>query len=488
MNGPGDTDSSLQWLLTLVAFWSTVLLTRILEVWLVALGIIPGIFIQGRHVHHFVVGFALVLLSHLMRKRKKQTSWLLLGVGLGLVTDEFLFWAMLEFDYWSLRNLLAVIATGTVLAVVYERHRTSECAECAALDDLGDLHQKQRHENPALPLVSVVVPAYNEEKNLPLALASLLNQEFEDFELIVVDNGSTDETPAIAKELGARVIGEDRRGIAHARQAGFLSSKGGIIATTDADTVVPPDWLSRIAKEFREDTNLVAVGGLYRFYSGPPLVRALFPRLADRLWRIDRRITGGWSLPGCNMAVTREAFLKVGGFNTSLHLCEDVDLAQRLRTVGNVALRPDLVVATSGRRYRNGLTNGLLTYAPNLVSLYVLKKRRFNRLPTIRQELPSPSSLAIRVAALALLLVYVFSYGNVALARSRRSVVAHGRHAAMRVKSISHNSLAKHLRKRRRISGPCRNRRHCSMQYVPDYQKTHNRPAISLRWDFDQDI
>jgi hypothetical protein len=330
VNGPGDTDSSSQWLLTLVAFWSTVLLTRILEVWLVALGIIPGIFIRGRHVHHFVVGFALILLSPLMRKRKTQTSWLLLG-GLGLVTDEFLFWAMFEFDYWSLRNLLAVIATGTVLAVVYQRQRTGEWTECAALDDLGDLHQKQRHENPALPLASVVVPAYKEAKNLPLTLASLLNQEFKDFELIVVDNGSTDKTTAIAKDLGARVIGEDRRGIAHARQAGFLSSKGGIIVTTDADTVVPPDWLSRIVKKFREDTNLVAIGG---------------------------------------------------------------------------------------------------------------------RLPTIRQELPSRSSLAIRVAALALLLVYVFSYGNVALARSRRNVVAGGKHAATRVVSIGHNSLAKHLRHR----------------------------------------
>jgi len=444
MNGPGDTDSSLQWLLTLGAFWSTVLLTRILEVWLVALGIIPGIFIRGRHVHHFVVGFALVLVSPLMRKTKKQTSWVLLGVGLGLVTDEFLFWTMLEFDYWSLRNLLAVIATGTVLAVVYQRRRTAECVD---LDDLGDLHEKHSHENPVQPCVSVVVPAYNEENNLPLALASLLNQEFKDFELIVVDNGSTDETPVIAKTLGAKVIAENRRGVAHARQAGFLSSKGGIIATTDADTVVPPDWLSRILKEFREDTNLVAVGGLYRFYSGPPLVRAFFPRVAHPLWRIDRRITGGWSLPGCNMAVTKEAFLKVGGFNANLHLCEDADLAQRLRSVGNVALRPDLVVATSGRRYRNGLMNGLLIYAPNLLLLYVLKKRRCNRLPTVRQELPSRSSLAFRIAALTLLLVYVFSYGNVALARSRRSVVAGGKHAAARVVSMGHNSLAKHLRR-----------------------------------------
>jgi glycosyltransferase involved in cell wall biosynthesis len=445
MNGQCDADSSLQWLSTLVAFWSTVLLTRILGVWLPALGIIPGIFIRGRHVHHFVVGFALVLVAPLMRRCKRQTSWALLGVGLGLVTDEFLFWTMLEFDYWSLRNLLAVIATGTILAVVYQHHRTAEWVD---LDDFGDLHARRSHENPEQPRVSVVVPAYNEEKNLPLALASLLNQELKDFELIVVDNGSTDETPVIAKKLGARVIGENRRGVAHARQAGFLSSKGGIIATTDADTVVPPDWLSRIVREFREDTNLVAVGGLYRFYSGPPLVRVLFSRVAYPLWRIDRSITGGWSLPGCNLAVTREAFLKVGGFNANLQLCEDADLVQRLRSVGNVKLRPDLVVATSGRRYRNGLMSGLSTYAPNLLLLYVLKKRKWNRLRTERRELPSPSSLAVRIAALTLLLVYVFSHGNVALARSRRSVVAGGKHAATRVVSMGHNSLAKHLRRR----------------------------------------
>ena len=445
MNGSGDTDSSLQWLFTLVAFWGTVLLTRILEVWLGAIGIIPGIFIRGRHVHHFVVGFALVLVSFAARKNKKQTPWVLLGVGLGLVTDEFLFWTMLKFDYWNLQNLLAVIATGIVLAAVYQRHRTAECVD---LDDLGDLHEKRGHVNPVQPRVSVVVPAYNEEKDLPVALASLLNQEFKDFELIVVDNGSSDETSVIAKRLGAKVIAENRRGIAQARQAGFLSSKGGIIATTDADTVVPPDWLSRIVNEFRENSNLVAIGGLYRFYSGPPLVRAFSPMLAYHLWRIDRRFTGGWSLPGCNMAVTREAFLQVGGFNTCLHLCEDADLAHRLRAVGNVALRPDLVVATSGRRYRNGLTNGLLTYVPNLFSFYLLKKRKFDRLPTVRQELPSRSSLAIRITALALLLVYVFSYGNVALAHTRRSVVAHGKHAAKRVASIGHNSVAKHLRRR----------------------------------------
>lgn len=444
MGGLNKTDSSLRWFLTLITFWGTVLLTRILEIWLVALGIIPGIFIRGRHVHHFGIGFALLLLSLLVRKDKQKTSWVLIGVGLGLVTDEFLFWTMLEFDYWSAKNLLATIATGTLLAILYQRNLTMEYVDQKDFEYLGG---RRTHANPAQPQVSVVVPAYNEEKSLPLCLVSLVNQDFEDFELIVVDNGSTDKTSAVAREFGAKVIYARRKGVAHARQAGFLDAKGAIIATTDADTVVPRDWLNRIVREFRDDTSLVAVGGLYRFYSGSPLVKALFPRMAYWLWRIDRRVTGGWSLPGCNMAVAKEPFVNVSGFNIGLHLCEDAELAQRLRAIGKVALKPDLVVATSARRYRNGLMNGLVTYAPSLLSLYLLKKRRFNRLPTVRQELPSRSSLAVPIAALALLLVYVFSYGNVALARSRRSVVAHGKHAVTRIESIGHNSLAKHLRR-----------------------------------------
>jgi GT2 family glycosyltransferase len=148
------------------------------------------------------------------------------------------------------------------------------------------------------------------------------------------------------------------------------------------------------------------------------------------------------------MAVSKEAFVKVSGFNTNLHLYEDADLAQRLRAVGKIALRRDVMVATSGRRYKNGLMDGLVTYAPNLLSLYLLKKRRFNRLPTVRQDLPSHSSLALRIASLALLLVYVFSYGNVALARSRKSVVARSKHAVSRIETIGHNSLSKHLRRR----------------------------------------
>ena len=128
MGGPNQSSCSLRWFLTLIAFWSTALLVRIFEVCLVYLGVIPGIFIKGRHIHHFVIGFALVLISPLV-SRSRNAYWVLIGIGLGLLTDEFLFWTMLEFDYWSLKNLLAIIATGTFLAVLYQRKRNEEHAD-----------------------------------------------------------------------------------------------------------------------------------------------------------------------------------------------------------------------------------------------------------------------------------------------------------------------------------------------------------------------
>ncbi len=111
--------------------------------------------------------------------------------------------------------------------------------------------------------VSVVVPAYNEERYLGRCLAALARQTYpaDRFEVIVVDNGSTDATAELARRYGVRVIAEPRKGVAYARQTGFEAARGEVIASTDADTVVPPFWVSRIAAHFWADPVLGAVYG-----------------------------------------------------------------------------------------------------------------------------------------------------------------------------------------------------------------------------------
>jgi len=236
----------------------------------------------------------------------------------------------------------------------------------------------------SLPPISVVIPAYNEARVIERALASLAGQDYTNFEVIVVDNNSQDNTAALAEEYGATLIREPRQGVAYARNAGFRAARGEIVATTDADTILPPQWLSRIAKKFHNNPGLVAYGGLYYLHSGSRWARWFFPHGAYVLWKIDKFINRGWSLSGANMAVRRHAFASVNGFNTELNIGEDADLAQRLKSLGSVVFDKNLLVSTSGRRFRHGLWRATYEYLPNAVARGVFKKHAFNRLPPIR--------------------------------------------------------------------------------------------------------
>jgi len=90
------------------------------------------------------------------------------------------------------------------------------------------------------PIISIIVPAYNEEKYLPKCLWALTHQDFKlPYEIIVVDNNSADKTKKIAKKFGARVVFEKKKGLLKARDKGIKSARAELIAITDADTLVP---------------------------------------------------------------------------------------------------------------------------------------------------------------------------------------------------------------------------------------------------------
>jgi len=245
---------------------------------------------------------------------------------------------------------------------------------------------KGSHQAPPDPLISVVIPAFNEAYFLAGTLQSLLDQDFKLFEILVVDNGSTDATAEIAKRFGSRVIHERRKGVAQARQSGFEASKAPIVVTTDADTIFSSDWLSRIASKFEKNYDLSGYGGLYTLYSGPLASRIALRYFSYFAWTLDRKYWQGWSLPGCNLAVRKADFFKVGGFNTSLTLFEDADLSQRLSTVGKVELDRTLYVQTSGRRFRYGFLFGMLVYIRMAVARVFLKSCHKIEFKDVRKE------------------------------------------------------------------------------------------------------
>jgi GT2 family glycosyltransferase len=190
-------------------------------------------------------------------------------------------------------------------------------------------------EQATWPRVSVVVCAYNAAETLEECLTSLDALRYPDVELILVNDGSTDDTGAIAaRHPHVQVIETANAGLSAARNVGLKHATGEIVAYTDADVRVDADWLAYLVPKFL-DWDVVAVGG-------PNVVPAGDPWLAQCVARapggpthvlLDDRVAE--HIPGCNCAFHREALLAIGGFNpTFLRAGDDVDVCWRLQNRG----------------------------------------------------------------------------------------------------------------------------------------------------------
>ena len=207
-------------------------------------------------------------------------------------------------------------------------------------------------------LVSVVIPAYNEENYLPACLESIKNQDYAaEYEVIVVDNASTDNTAKIARDWGAKVVYESKRSPACARQKGAEVATGKIIAFIDADTRAPVHWLSTIVWGFLCKPEMVAVSGPYvycdagKFSELSSYIVNFFNIITDQLFR--KVFRKGGAIWGCNFAVRRSALLEVGGFDTSIRFYgEEYELSLRLKKAGKECIMPRLFVLTSARRLK----------------------------------------------------------------------------------------------------------------------------------------
>ena len=129
------------------------------------------------------------------------------------------------------------------------------------------------------PRFSIVIPAFNEETYIGATLESLQKQNFIDgYEIIVVNNNSTDNTVKIAQQYNIKLIDESRPGVCWARQAGTEAAEGEIVISTDADTIFDTDWLQNIDQQFKEDNSIVAVCGPCQFVN-PPWWGKIYPKL-----------------------------------------------------------------------------------------------------------------------------------------------------------------------------------------------------------------
>lgn len=204
--------------------------------------------------------------------------------------------------------------------------------------------------------ISVIVCAYNEEKYLPRCLESLTHQTFppEDYEIIVVDNNSTDSTSRIAESFGVKVILEKKQGAVFAMVAGCNEASGEIVAVTDADTMVSKNWLSSIDSIF-QDSTVVGAGGYMKVTS----------RVAEYLNHLFLAFQFGIRKPnlcGPNMAFRRSAYEAIGGVDTRYIASYDVDLGFRLKKIGRVVYARNMVVNASSRRWNKEPLSALWDY------------------------------------------------------------------------------------------------------------------------------
>lgn len=225
--------------------------------------------------------------------------------------------------------------------------------------------------------VSIIIPAYNEEKFISATLESLLAQTYKRYEIIVVDNNSKDDTNKIAKKYVKTVLLEKKKGYHNAVNRGAKAAKGEIITFCDADTIYPKDWLEKIVNGFDRKDDVVAVFGASAFRT-----ESFFFKNFIEIWIVPITLLIKYILRlnltcGFNFAMLKEDYFFVGGYDPGIYnsIGLDFELGQRLSKIGSIIYLPGVAVETSMRRLNeNGNIKETIT-AIKTISCLVLRRK-----------------------------------------------------------------------------------------------------------------
>ena len=208
--------------------------------------------------------------------------------------------------------------------------------------------------------VSIIIPAYNVEKNIGACLDALLVQATRDeHEILVVDDGSRDATRAVAEARGVRVIAQENRGAAAARNVGAQGARGDILLFIDGDCVPERNWVQAMLAPFA-DPEIVGTCGMKQTRQ-----RGIVPRFIqmefDYRYDSERKRRYIDFVDSGTAAYRRAIFLENGGFDARLSDAEDVDLSYRL----------------SERGYRMAFAENAVVFDPHPESLIEYLRRKF---------------------------------------------------------------------------------------------------------------
>jgi glycosyltransferase involved in cell wall biosynthesis len=194
-------------------------------------------------------------------------------------------------------------------------------------------------------MISVIIPAKNEARSIGRCIQSLFASACQNvtMEVIVVDNGSMDDTVKIAEELGAKVFVRKDLHISGLRNYGVAHASFNIIAFIDADCEAVPGWIDNAVSTLTKDSTIGIVGDYYQLPGMPGWIEsAYFSSLPRRIREVN-------FLSGGNMVMSKETFLKVGGFDERNITAEDYVLCLKVRSEGyRILADPNVAVVHHG--------------------------------------------------------------------------------------------------------------------------------------------
>lgn len=235
---------------------------------------------------------------------------------------------------------------------------------------------------PEYPKVSVVICAYNAERTMDSCLASLKELNYPNYEVIVVNDGSTDSTLEITERYDyVRLISQENKGLSAARNVGIAAATGEIVAFTDSDCMADPDWLTYLVAKFLS-SGLAAVGGPN--LSPPedslvPACVAVSPGVPTHVLLSDEVAE---HIAGCNMAFRREVLQEIDGFDRQYRAAgDDVDICWRLQDKGyTIGFSPAAIVWHFRRNTVDAYLKQQRGYGKAEALVYFKHPNRFNLL------------------------------------------------------------------------------------------------------------
>lgn len=196
------------------------------------------------------------------------------------------------------------------------------------------------------PKISVIIPTYNSERTLKQCLASISNQTYKNYEVLIINNNSTDNTKQIIKEFEKKskkikYIFEKNKGRSSARNSGIKKAKGKIIAMTDSDCIVPKDWIEKLTLPIIKDNENAIVGG------EEPAIKNFW---AENIQKADdefikSNLNRGYlsHIDTKNFAI-KSSIMKKNFFNENLKAVVDFELYLRLKNKIKIKFLPEVKV------------------------------------------------------------------------------------------------------------------------------------------------